>query len=187
MREFTDFHQQAPMPEATVAAYRGRVPDALLELWQRYGTGSCVADYVRIIDPALYEPALADCTGRTVGSSSESIPVAVSGLGDLVVWEPGSGFTMLKFRDHAVRGMGTKVSTVFGLLALDGTEELDDHWDWQLFPAAVEAHGPLAFDESFIFVPLPSLGGARRAENLAPRPTIEAIRMMVDVQGTIGH
>ncbi|NLG22786.1 MAG: DUF1851 domain-containing protein, partial [Actinomycetales bacterium] len=69
----------------------------------------------------------------------------------------------------------------------DGEEELSETYDWDLFPQAVEAHGAPAFDESFVFVPLLSLGGEERVENLRARTTIEAIRTMVEFQGVIEH
>lgn len=68
-----------------------------------------------------------------------------------------------------------------------GAKHLQRVLDWDMFPKAVEAHGQLSFDESFVNVPLLSLGGPKRVENLQPRKTIEAIRMMVEFQGLIEH
>jgi hypothetical protein len=73
------------------------------------------------------------------------------------------------------------------MVDVDGPEELSDNLNWDIFPDAVAAHGDLPYDQSFIFVPLLSLGGPAKVENLHKRETISAIQMMVEFQGVIGH
>ncbi|WP_285814526.1 T6SS immunity protein Tdi1 domain-containing protein, partial [Microbacterium sp. USTB-Y] len=51
----------------------------------------------------------------------------------------------------------------------------------------VAAHGELPYDQSFIFVPLLSLGGAAKVENLHKRETIASIQVAVELQGIVGH
>lgn len=72
-------------------------------------------------------------------------------------------------------------------MRLDGAEELSDSLDWDIFPEAVAVHGELPYDESFIFAPLLSQGGAAEVGNLHPRDTIASIRVAVGLQGVIGH
>ncbi|WP_407361706.1 T6SS immunity protein Tdi1 domain-containing protein [Microbacterium sp. LBN7] len=59
--------------------------------------------------------------------------------------------------------------------------------NWDIFARAVEAHGELPYEQSFTFVPLRSLGGPEKVENLKKRETIAAIQVMVEFQGVIGH
>jgi hypothetical protein len=66
-------------------------------------------------------------------------------------------------------------------------EMLLEQFKADIFPKAVAAHGALSFDESFIFVPLLSMGGKAKVENLKKRDTIAAIQVAVDLQGVIGH
>ncbi len=80
-----------------------------------------------------------------------------------------------------------EVTAVPALHGPDGAEELSDSLDWDIFPEAVAAHGELPYDQSFIFVPLLSLGGAAKVENLHKRETIASIQVAVDLQGVIGH
>ncbi|MEV8024311.1 T6SS immunity protein Tdi1 domain-containing protein [Microbacterium sp. NPDC080220] len=68
-----------------------------------------------------------------------------------------------------------------------GTKHLTERLQWDLYDEAVAMHGALGFDESFIFVPLPSLGGPGTVDTLQKRPTLSAIHVMVDLQGPIGH
>lgn len=124
--------------------------------------------------------------GKVTGQGI-AIPIMVTGLADVITWDPGDGVTGIKYRDADTVGLGSRVSTFVKLTVGGGAKHLARRFDWELFPLAVERQGEPAFDESFVFQPLLSLGGARRVENLHPRKTIEAIRMMVEFQGLIEH
>lgn len=54
MVEIADFVPHARVPAETIDAYRGRVPDELVEIWQTYGYGTFGEGFLRIIDPVLY-------------------------------------------------------------------------------------------------------------------------------------
>ena len=188
MIEIPDFVPHAPGPAEVIEKYRGRVPDELVDIWERYGFGTFGEGFLRIIDPELYEAEVGDCIGKTQGDRV-AIPVMVTGLGDLICWEPSvgaGGLVAILYRKGDTKGLGG-VRTFFMLTAMDGAAHLSSTLDWDLFPQAVAAHGELPYDESFIFVPLLSLGGARKVENLHKRKTIEAIQVAVDIQGVIGH
>ncbi|WP_072314777.1 GAD-like domain-containing protein [Agrococcus sp. Marseille-P2731] len=186
MIEIPDFVAHAPLAPEVIARYRDRVPAELVEIWEQYGTGTFAEGFIRIIDPQQYEDGVGDCIGRVV-DSTESIPVMVTGLGDLITWEPGSGLIALIYREERLRGVGSSMQAFFTPVRAGGAKHLAFLFDWGLFPEAVQAHGAPGFDESFVFVPLLSLGGKKKVANLKPRKTIEAIRMMVEFQGRIEH
>lgn len=186
MIEIPDFEQHAPVPADVIEAYRSRVPEEIVELWERYGYGTFGEGFIRVIDPRAYEDGVGDCIGRVV-DSTEAVPVMVTGLADLITWEPGSGLILIRYRDERTAGLGAKVSTFTKILAAGGAKQLERKFDWGMFPKAVAAHGAPAFDESFVYVPLLSLGGQQAVERLQPRKTIEAIRMMVEFQGVVEH
>jgi len=186
MIEISDFVPHAPVEPETVDAYRGRVPDEVIELWQRYGYGTFGQGFFRIIDPRAYELGIGDVLGKVTGEAT-AVPIMVTGLGDVITWEAPEGVTLIRYRLGDTKGLGYTFETWIKLVEWDGEEELSETYDWDLFPQAVEAHGAPAFDESFVFVPLLSLGGEERVENLRARKTIEAIRTMVEFQGVIEH
>ncbi|GAA1847105.1 GAD-like domain-containing protein [Microbacterium koreense] len=184
--DIADFVGHSAVEAEMIEAYRGRVPDEIIEIWENYGYGTFGEGFLRVINPAEYEAAIGDCIGKTQGDGV-SIPLMVTGLGDLITWEPSlGGLVCLLFREGRGVGLGA-ARTFLALTRMDGAEHLSETLNWDIFPDAVTAHGPLPFDESFIFVPLLSLGGPAHVENLHKRQTLTAIQLMVDLQGTIGH
>lgn len=184
--EILDFVPHAAVEPEVINDYRGRIPDDMIDVWQHYGYGTFGEGFVRMINPKVYEDGVGDCIGRVVGGT-ESIPLMVTGLADLIVWEPGAGLTEIKYRMEDTRGLTSKVSTFFNLIRAGGAKHLERALDWSMFPEAVELYGAPAFDESFVYVPLLSLGGPKKVENLKVGKTMEAIRTMVDFQGLIEH
>lgn len=183
MVEITDFVAHAPVPSHIIEEYRGRVPDDLVEAWQTYGYGTFGAGLVRFIDPKQYQEQVGDCIGKTQGDRI-AIPVMVTGLGDLICWEPSVGFVAILYRWQTTVGLGSRFS---GFVRRVGNGMMVESLRAEIFPEAVAAHGELPYDQSFIFVPLLSLGGAAKVENLRKRETIAAIQVAVDMQGVIGH
>lgn len=186
MVEIADFVSHGPVEAEVIAEFRGRVPDDLVEIWEQYGYGTFAAGFLRVINPKVYEAEIGDCIGKTQGDGI-AIPIMVTGLGDLITWEPSVGVIAIQYRLGNTRGLGTKLRTFLTLTILDGAEHLSRTLNWDIFPEAVAAHGDLSYDESFIFVPLLSLGGSAKVENLRKRETLTAIQMMVEFQGVIGH
>ena len=186
MVEIADFVPHAPVPAEIIEEYRGRVPDELIEVWEQYGYGTFGEGFLRVIDPKLYEAEVGDCIGKTQGDGI-AIPIMVTGLGDLITWEPSHpGVVGILFRLGDTVGLGS-LKTFLTLTRAAGGKHLSRTLKWDLFPEAVAAHGELPYDQSFVFVPLLSLGGAAKVENLHKRETIPAIQVAVDLQGVIGH
>ncbi|WP_404312242.1 DUF1851 domain-containing protein [Agrococcus terreus] len=186
MIPITDFVLHAPVPQTTIDAYRDRVHPEVIELWKTYGFGTFGNGFFRVIDPEAYERGIGDVIGKVTGDRI-AIPIMVTGLADLITWDPGHGVVGIVYRDQRTTGIGSDVNAIPDWLDLDGDQYVVDVFDGANFFAAQQVHGPLAFDESFTYVPLLSLGGPKKVENLKPRKTIEAIRTMVELQGLIEH
>lgn len=186
MVEIADFVSHAPVEPEIISEYRGRVPDELVELWEQYGYGTFGEGFLRVINPKLYEAEVGGCIGKTQGDGI-AIPIMVTGLGDLITWEPSVGVIGILYREGRTVGLGSKMATFLGLLRLTGASYLSRTLAWDIFPGAIAAHGELPYDQSLIFVPLLSLGGEAKVENLHKRETLSAIQMMVEFQGVIGH
>ncbi len=186
MVEIADFVAHAPVEPEVIAAYRERVPAEIVEIWDTYGYGTFAHGFLRVINPTVYEAELGGRIGKTQGDGV-AIPVMVTGLGDLITWEPSlGGLVGLIFRENRGVGLGDVDSFLLLTEAL-GADHLASEFNWGVFPEAVAAQGAPDFDESFIFVPLPSLGGSGTVDTLQKRQTLSAIQVMVDLQGPIGH
>lgn len=183
MIEIADFVPHAPVEPEVIERYRGRVPDDLVEVWERYGYGTFGEGFLRVINPKVYDDEVGDCIGKTQGDGI-AIPIMVTGLGDLITWEPSVGIIAILYRLGNTYGLGSRVRSVFRLVE-DGL--ILGRLNAEIFTGAVAAHGELPYDESFIFVPLLSMGGQAKVENLNKRKTITAIQVAVDLQGVIGH
>ncbi len=129
---------------------------------------------------------MGDCIGKTQGDGI-AIPIMVTGLGDLITWEPSRpGVTGILYRLGDTTGLGS-LKTFLTLTRAGGAKHLSRTLKWDIFPKAVAAHSELPYEQSFIFVPLLSLGGQEKVENLHKRETIASIQVAVDLQGVIGH
>lgn len=141
MIEFADFVEHAPVEPEVVAAYRDRVPAELVEVWEQYGYGTFGQGFIRVINPAVYEAELGDRIGKTQGDGV-AIPVMVTGLGDLITWEPSlGGLVGLIFRENRGVGLGD-VDSFLLLTEAVGVDHLAAEFNWGVFPEAVatQAH-----------------------------------------------
>lgn len=186
MVEINDFVAQGSVEPEVLEAYRDRVPAEVVELWETYGYGTFGFGFLRVINPAEYESELGDCIGKTRGDGI-AIPIMVTGLADLITWEPSVGFVAITYREDAVGGLSQDLTTFLEGVTLAKAAYLKMVLNWGVFPEAVEAHGELAYDESFVFETLPSQGGEVAADNLVKQATIPAIQAMVGAQGVIEH
>ena len=110
MVEIADFVAHGPVPADIIEEYRGRVPDELVEVWERYGYGTFADGFLRVIDPKLYEAEVGDCIGEVRGSPV-NIPVMVTGLGDLITWETDQ-FVAIQYAQQQVTGLGSTLKAV---------------------------------------------------------------------------
>lgn len=186
MIEISDFVSHGTVEPDVIQTYRDRVPAEVVDLWETYGYGTFGFGFLRVINPAEYESELADCIGKTRGDGI-AIPLMVTGLADLITWEPSVGFVAIKYRERAVGGLSQDLTTFLEGVTLAKAAYLKMVLNWGVFPEAVEAHGEPVYDESFVFDTLPSQGGEVAVDNLVKQATIPAIQAMVEAQGVIEH
>lgn len=133
MVELSDFVPHSPVPPAIVEEYRGRVPDELVQIWEQYGYETFGEGFLRIIDPKQYATEIGHFIGKTQGDGI-AIPIMVTGLGDLITWEPSLGVVAILFRAGRTVGLGTKLRTFVMLTLMDGAAHLSRTLNWDLFP-----------------------------------------------------
>ena len=115
---------------------------------------------------------------------TKSIPVFVTALGDMIVWEENTYLTILQFR------YGT-----FSIMEKGFNYFLDDLMDdayagvflkYQNYYIALQNQGPLEYDECFGYVPLLCLGGPEDANCLRKVKLLEHMELILATNGPVG-
>ena len=50
-----DFKKEKDMPKEVIEKYRNLVPKEMIEIWEKYGLGSFLNGYLRVINPDDYK------------------------------------------------------------------------------------------------------------------------------------
>ena len=186
MLEIPDFVPHAPVPVATVEAYDGLVPEEIVDLWERYGYGSFGEGFVRVIDPHAYEMRIGNLLGKMIGEGS-AVPIMVTALADVILWEPDRGVAGLLLRQRRAVGLGSRPRTFVGLTAKHGAAHLSRALDWEPYPEAAARYGVPAYDEALVHLPQHADEPAVGVEALELRPALPAVEALLDRQGPILH
>lgn len=179
MGDLPGFQREAAVPARTIEAYRDRLPDELLRIWETQGYGTAVNGFLKIIDPDRYAARLQGCL-----PSAEMIPIFATGMGDVIVWN-GSAIRSVEFRHLTVRGLGNSFTRLSKFIRDDVL--LNEFFHWEPYPAAVERLGSLEFDECFGYLPILAIGGAENVENLEKLQIFEHIQMITQLAGVIDY
>ena len=169
-----------PVSVETLAKYRGKLPDRLLEYWQEFGFCGFKDGIFWLTNPEDYEDILAEWLPEDELEKQSHYVIARSGFGDLFVWNSELGYEYeisslwrwilkidIHFSDWIRDGRADEVIDIF--IGSNRYEELDtqDNDGNPLFQRCVELWGPLAENEMFTFAPYPFINNSM---------TLDAIR-----------
>ena len=169
-----------PVSAETLAKYRGKLPDRLLEYWQEFGFCGFKDGIFWLTNPEDYEDILAEWLPEEELKKKKHYVIARSGFGELFVWnsdlgtqyelDPIRGWIFKRdtdFSDWIRDGRADEVIDIF--ISINKYEELDtqDNDGNPLFQRCVELWGPLAENEMFTFAPYPFISSSM---------TLDAIR-----------
>ena len=169
-----------PVSAETLAKYRGKLPDRLLEYWQEFGFCGFKDGIFWLTNPEDYEDILAEWLPEDELKKKKHYVIARSGFGELFVWnsELGNEYEIsslwgwilkrdIHFSDWIRDGRADEVIDIF--IGSNRYEELDtqDNDGNPLFQRCVELWGPLAENEMFTFAPYPFISDSK---------TLDAIR-----------
>ncbi len=124
------------------------------------GKGESMLDgYLRFL--TLLESERYESLGRSWSRWEDSIPFAVTAFGDLLAWTADGYIMMYRFIDNKAQIILSGAS--FFEVNVHDPEYQKDFFDLDLFKQARRSLGPLRAEESYIFEPIPALGGARES------------------------
>ena len=177
---FVGFVQESAASGALCARFSPLLPPALTAVWQKYGFGTVLDGYLKVVNPEDYQDLLQD----TYALGGEAIPIFATAFADLITWEKGRYIRMVKYREGVFQG----VAAGFDFFWEDVESGAFDarFFDLELYQAAVRRWGPLQFGQCFCFVPLLGLGGRKEADCLRKGNIKEQIELIRQFFGRVG-
>ncbi len=179
LKALQDFELHSKVPEEIIRKYEGKVPEQFVEIWKAYGFGSFMQGYFKVINPDDYIAFV-----RESYFEKNCIPLLATALGDIIVWEREKYLYMIFYRYNDFDCVDTDECDFFFDDIFDADFQKND-LKMKNFKEAVQMLGSPAYDECYGYVPLLSLGGAERAENLRKVKLREHLELMYQMQGGI--
>ena len=178
LKALQDFEAYSEVPEETVSKYKGRIPEQFIGIWKEYGFGSFLGGYFKLINPDDF----LDFTQKSYFEKS-AIPLLATALGDIIVWEGNEYLVLLAYRYGNFDCL--EYGCDFFLNDLSDNKYVERHFKNTNFYISLKILGKPAYDECFGYVPLLSLGGSEKPENLQKVKLREHLEIMYQVQGGI--
>ncbi len=178
LKALRDFELHSKVPEEIIRKYEGKIPEPFVEIWKAYGFGSFMQGYFKVINPDDYIAFV-----RKSYFEKKSIPLLATAFGDIIVWERNEFIYILLYRYNDFDGISKGCKYFFS--DLEDKEFIEDCIKPKNFKEAVQMLGSPAYDECYGYVPLLSLGGAEKAENLQKVKLREHLELMYQTQGGV--
>lgn len=98
---FYNFKFMEEVPHKLIEEYRDIVPDELLMVWERYGFGSLMNGFLKVINPKEVKEVLSESYFR----GNIAIPIFATGMGDIIVWEEDRYLRLVNYRRGGFKGI----------------------------------------------------------------------------------
>lgn len=150
----------------TLEAYKNKVPDALLHLWENHGFGKYANGLIEIINPKDFEPILWTWLGQEV---ENYVPIAITAFGELFYYrkltETDEDVCCINIQYREIDTIVWDLVDFFEDFLLD--KEMKEDWlREKLFNKAMKKKKSLKNNEIFTFAPILSMGGKEKVKYL---------------------
>ncbi|SHM57782.1 T6SS immunity protein Tdi1 domain-containing protein [Gracilibacillus kekensis] len=179
MDTFENFNKYETVDESITSRYKEKLPAELIEVWDKYGFGTVLNGFLKVINPEEYLDILERCYIRY----EQAIPIFTTAMGDIIVWEKNKYVNLLNFRKGQVHVVASGFD--FFLDDLNDDEFMNEELMWEPYPEASSKYGTPEYDECFGYTPLLSLGGSEKVENLKKVKLKEHILIITEFMGPI--
>ncbi|MGI8349237.1 T6SS immunity protein Tdi1 domain-containing protein [Niallia circulans] len=179
MDSFENFLKHHTVDERIILKYKDKLPGELIEVWYKYGFGTLLNGFLKLINPDEYLDILERCYRRY----EQAIPIFTTSMGDIIVWEKDKYVNLLNFR----KGLVHIVSSGFNFFFddLKDNDFINDELMWEPYPKAYSKYGRPDYEECFGYTPLLGLGGSEKVENLKKVKIREHILIITEFMGPI--
>ena len=178
LKALQDFELHSEIPDEVIAKYEGKIPGQFVEIWKDCGLGTFMQGYFKVINPDDYVEFV-----RESYFEKNCIPLLITALGDIIVWERNEFIYILLYRYNDFDGIAKGCKYFFD--DLEDKKFIEDCIKPKNFKEALQRLGKPAYDECYGYVPLLSLGGAEKPENLQKVKLREHLDLMYQAQGGI--
>lgn len=177
---FDHFIKETGAAPELCTKYRAFLPSELVAAWEKYGFGSVLDGYLKMVNPEDYRALLRS----TYALGGSAIPIFATAFADIITWERGRYIRIVKYKDGIFDG----IASGFHFFWEDLESGVFDKkfFDRELYQAAVKQQGTLQFDECFGFVPLLGLGGSKTVSRLQKVKIKEHIALITQALGIVG-
>ncbi|MDE5587565.1 MAG: hypothetical protein K2J60_00275 [Acetatifactor sp.] len=97
-----DFVKVCDVDEELIQEYREQLPEEMITVWEKYGFGTFMDGYLKVINPNDYKQLLED----SYFLGNVSIPIIVTAFGDVIAWRSkgtanvSEGYVDIVFCEH---------------------------------------------------------------------------------------
>ncbi len=176
---FNDFKLDSKVDVKIIEKYEKKLPSELLMVWNKYGFGTIMDGYIKIINPDDYVEILE----MSYYASDKAIPIMVTGFGDIIVWESNKYLMMIKYKENDLECLSSTMEWFWDDLM--DNEYTGDFFELIQYKKAINKLGELTFDECFGYTPLLGLGGSKKITNLDKVMIREHIEIITSLMGRI--
>lgn len=175
---YKDFHRENKIGEDVIKKYSDILPNKLISIWKKYGTGSMMNGFLKVVNPDEYMDILRESFLDYDGV----VPVMVTAFGDIITVNGEERVDIIYYR----YGYYTVIAAdweIFELFAVDSFMN-EKMFQNSLYNKAIEQLGKIKYEECLGYVPLLALGGVEKVDNLKKvkiKEHIEVIREMVGI------
>ncbi|WP_249384016.1 GAD-like domain-containing protein [Chitinivorax sp. B] len=158
-----------PVDSVLINAYRGLLPDSLLELWAKVGLGRYGDGLIQLINPDEYRALLCGWLMREE-DEGDRLPIAISAFGRVFYYRRLSddGDEDVAVLDPHYRNgnvLDWSLDAFFNDTLCDG-EAIESLLERGFFNQAVGRLGPLADGQIYFYTPALALGGVADVDHL---------------------
>ncbi|OXS64573.1 hypothetical protein B0G93_101481 [Bacillus sp. V-88] len=175
----SDFIKKGTIDEDIILKYKDKLPKELIGVWEKYGYGTFVNGFIKIINPDDY----LDILERSYLRYEQAIPIFATAMGDLIVWEKGKYANLINYRKGYVNVVSSGFEFFFD--DLKDPDFMNDELMWQPYPDAIRTYSAPDYDECFGYTPLLGLGGNEKVENLSKVKLKEHILVITEFMGPV--
>ena len=192
-QENGDFTQQRFLSDEERKLYAGKIPDLLLEIWEKQGIGNWANGCVRLCIPSDYSDVLELIFQNDTELSADDCYIYLqTAFGQLYFWSERHWHGKINLLDNTIEipdllypeQKYNADDTLALNIMIDENEKIDfyDEDNKALYARALKKLGPLAPDECFGFAPALALGGAPVLENVRKFPALEHFSFLAQLQ-----